>query len=108
MSWLQQEGAREPQTNVSVPPHQGQADTTRGKAIADYNLDADYKPEGSDPDVKAVNKEEENSDKEYAKMELPQAETLHQKTMNCTVSEIIKQVHWAQGPKIMSSWLWDM
>ena len=29
-------------------------------------MDIDYKPEGSDPDIKAVDEEEENSDTEYA------------------------------------------
>ena len=38
--------------------------------MADYDQDIDNKPEGSDLDIKAVNKEEENSDVEYAKIEL--------------------------------------
>ena len=71
MPWPQQGGAEEPETNVSVPQQEGQADATRGKAIADYKSDVDYEPEGSDPDIKAVNEEEENSYAEYAKMELP-------------------------------------
>ena len=33
----------------------GQRDATEGKAIADYDPDIDYKPEGSEPDIKAVN-----------------------------------------------------
>ena len=69
------------------------ADTISGKAIADYDLDVDYKPKGSDTDIKAVDEKEENSDVEYAKMELPQAMTLHQRTMNCIVTERIKWVH---------------
>ena len=72
MPWSQQEGAGEPKMKVSAPQEGGQADTTRGKDIADYNPDIDYKPEGSDPDMKAFDEEEENSDAEYAKMELPQ------------------------------------
>ena len=62
MPWSQQEGTGEPETNVSVPQQVGQADTARGKDIVDYILDLDYKPDGSDPDIKAVNKEEGNSD----------------------------------------------
>ena len=53
--------------NVSIPQQEGQADATNCKAIAYYNPDIDYKPEGSDPDIKAVNEEEEDSDAEYAK-----------------------------------------
>ena len=69
LSWLG--GIEEPVTNVSVLQEEEQADTTRGKAIGDYNLDIDYEPKGSDPAIETVNKEEENSDSEYAKMELP-------------------------------------
>ena len=50
MSWSQQGGTEEHGTNVSV--HQ---QATSGKAVADYNLDVDYKPEGLDPGIKAVN-----------------------------------------------------
>ena len=67
----QQQEAKEPEANVSVPQQGGQADTARGKDVADYNLDVDYKPEGSDPNIKAVNIEEVNSNAEYVKMELP-------------------------------------
>ena len=42
----QQQEAKEPEANVSVPQQGGQADTARGKDVADYNLDVDYKPEG--------------------------------------------------------------
>ena len=38
-------GTEVPETNVSVPQQEVQADTTRGDAIADYNPDIDYKPE---------------------------------------------------------------
>ena len=58
----QQGGAEKPEKNVSVPQQEGQADTTRGKAVADYDLDTDYKPERSDPDIKTVDEEEEISD----------------------------------------------
>ena len=57
--------------NVSVPQHGGQAGTTRSKDIADNNLEIDYKPKGSDPNIKAVNEEEVNSNAEYVKMKLP-------------------------------------
>ena len=75
--WSQQGGAEELKTNVSVPPQGRQADATSGKAIADYNPDIDYEPEGSIPDIEAINEEEENYIAEYAKIELPQARTLH-------------------------------
>ena len=91
----QQGGTEESETNVSVSQQEGQADATRGKAIADYNLDIDCEPEGSDPEIKAVDKEEDNSDAEYVKMKLPQARTLQQRTMNCKVAEKVKRVHWA-------------
>ena len=82
-----------PETNVSASQQKGEADTTRGKAIADYNPDIDYQPEGSDPEIEAVNEDEENSDAKYVKMELPQARTLHQRTINLKVTERIKRVH---------------
>ena len=69
--WSKQEGAEEPETNVSVPQKGGQADATKNKAIADDNPNVDYKSEGSDPDIEAVDEEEKNSDSEYVKMELP-------------------------------------
>ena len=46
MPWSQQEGTEEPETVVSVPQQEGKADTARGDAIADYNPDLDYEPEG--------------------------------------------------------------
>ena len=70
MPLSQQEGTGEPETNVSVPQQEGQVDTTRGEAIADHNPDVVYKPERSDPDIKAVDEEKENSDAECAKMNL--------------------------------------
>ena len=42
-----------------------------------------------------VDEEDENSDIEYAKMELPQTMTLCQRMMNCKVAERIEWVHWA-------------
>ena len=76
MPQSQQGGTEESQINVSVPQQERQADAIRGKTIADYNPDVDYKPVGSDPDINTVNEEEENSDAEHVKMELPQDETL--------------------------------
>ena len=70
MPQSQQEGVGEPKTDVGVPQQGRQAVTIRHKEVADYNPDVDHKLEGSDTDIKAVN-EEENSDAEYAKMELP-------------------------------------
>ena len=64
-------GTGEPETNVCIPQQGGQTDAMRGKNIADYDPDVNYKTEGSDPDIKAVNEEEENFDAEYVKMQLP-------------------------------------
>ena len=68
----QPEGAGEPETNTSVTQQEEQADTIDGKAIADYMLDIDYKPEGSDPEIKLVNQvqEEEDPNAKHAKMEI--------------------------------------
>ena len=89
----QQKGAEEPETNICVPKKERQMDTTGVEVIADYDLDVNYEPKGSDPEIKAVHEEEENSDVEYAKMELSQDGTLHQRTMNCKVMDRIEQVH---------------
>ena len=42
------------------------------------------------------------------KMKLSQDSTLHQGTMNCKVAETFEQVHWVQGPEIMTLWLQDV
>ena len=57
----------QPQKKCAEQP----ADATCGEVIVNYDPDIDYEPEGSDPNIKAVHKEEENSDAEYVKMELP-------------------------------------
>ena len=77
MPLLQQGGIEEPETNTSVPQQEEQTDPTEGEVIADYHLDIDYKVEVLSPKIKAVNEEEENSDAEYAKMELPLVRTVH-------------------------------
>ena len=61
MPWSQQGGRDESEVNLSVPQQEMQAVTTRSKALADYDLEVNYKSEGTDPEIKAVN-EEENSD----------------------------------------------
>ena len=53
---------KEPETNSSVPQQEEQRDAMEGKVIANCNTDVDYKPEGSDTDIEAVDEEEENSD----------------------------------------------
>ena len=68
----QQGGREEPETNISNLQKEEQTDATEEEVIADYDPDVDYKPEGLDPEMTAVNEAEENSDTEYAKMELPQ------------------------------------
>ena len=70
MTPLPQDSTEEPETNPTVPLQDKQRDARESKDMADYDLDVDYEPEGSEPDIKAVNEEEENSDTEYAKMEL--------------------------------------
>ena len=69
MPWLQQGGTDEPEMNISFPQQQEQAYAKRGEAIADYDLDVDYKPDESDPEIKAFDEEEKNSDADYVKME---------------------------------------
>ena len=59
-----QRGTEEPETNVSIAQQQEQRDAREGKVIADYDLDVDYKSEGSDPDIEAVDEEEKNSEAE--------------------------------------------
>ena len=63
MPWLQG-SAEEPENNSSAPQQEELSDAREDKFIADYYIDVDYKPEESNPDIKAVNKEEENSDAE--------------------------------------------
>ena len=74
---LQPEGTEEPQTNISIPQQERQLDAAEGKVVADYELDINYQSEGWDPEIEAVHDKEENSDAEYAKMELPGVGTLH-------------------------------
>ena len=57
----QQGGEKEPETNPTVPQQEGQPHATEGKVIADYNLDEDYKSEGSDPEIKPVEEVEKKS-----------------------------------------------
>ena len=51
-----QGGTDETETNPSVPEQEVHRDTREGKVITDYNPDVDYKPEWSDPDIKAAMK----------------------------------------------------
>ena len=70
LAWLQHEYTGESQTNTSVPQQEEQLDGTEDKVVADQNPDVDYKKQGSDPEIKAVNEEEENSYAVYVEMEL--------------------------------------
>ena len=94
-------------TSSSVPWLE-ERDATEGKAIANYGLDVNYKPERSGSEIKAVNEEEENFDTKYAKMELPQHRTLCQRTISSKVADRIEWLHWAKGHEIMFSLLQDM
>ena len=58
----QQGGTEEPKTNISVSQQEKQGDAACGEVIADYDPVMYYEPEGTDPNIKAVHKEEENSD----------------------------------------------
>ena len=68
--WSQQRDAEDPETNPNISQQEEQPYITEGKVISD-NLDVDCEPEGSDPEIKEFDEEEENSDAEYAKMEQP-------------------------------------
>ena len=72
MPWSQQGGTEEPETNVSVPQQEEQPDAAEGEVIVDNDPDVYY--EGSEPEIEPVAQEEkeENSDAEYANMEIPQ------------------------------------
>ena len=109
IAWSQPKSTVEPQTSLSVPLQEKWADDSKGKVVADYKLNVDYKPKGSypenEPDAK---EEEENFGPEYAKMELPWQGTICQRSMKCRVAERIEWVHWVQGSEIMALWLQDM
>ena len=68
-SW--QEGTEEPETNLSVPQQEEQLDATEDKDIVDSEKGIGY--EGSEPKNEPVAQGENNEDpdKEYAKIELP-------------------------------------
>ena len=51
--WSQQEGAGEPETDVSVPQQGKQANVARGKDIADY----DWKVDTNQRDQTAISKQ---------------------------------------------------
>ena len=78
---LKQEGIAESETNPCVPHQEEQADSMESKVIADYTLDVYYKPEGADSESKPANheKDEQNSNEEYVKMELPHQGTMQQR-----------------------------
>ena len=95
-AWLQPEGAEETQKNINVPWQEESSDAAEDESITDYELDVDYKPEGSDPEIKADAQEEErNFNAEHIKMELPQQGTLHQRPLNHRVAEKIQLLHQA-------------
>ena len=65
------------------------ADALDGEVIADYELDIDYEPEGSDPELKPVNQvqEEADPDVECTKMEIPYQRPLCQRSMSCKIKK---------------------
>ena len=67
------ERAGEPETIPSVPWWEEQTDAIEVEVIVEYKLDIGYKPEGSDPENEPdAQEDEDNSNAEYAQMELPQ------------------------------------
>ena len=89
----QPEGTEQPETDPGVLQQEKQPDAAEGNVITDYDLDVDY--EGSDPQNKPDSQEEkeENSDAEYAKMEIPHDETVCQRMMHCNILQRIQHVH---------------
>ena len=95
-AWLQQEGAAKSWNNVSILWLEEQADAKEGKVMVYYKPDINYEPEGSDPNDEPDaqgEEEEENSDVEYAKVEIPFQGTLRQKTMHYKVQDQIQHIH---------------
>ena len=85
--WLQPEGVVGPETNPSIHQNKEKVDATEGKVTWDYH----YEPEGPDAENEPdAQEDEENSNAEYAKVELPHQGTIHQKSMNGRVAERIK------------------
>ena len=83
---LQQGSTEEPESNPIIPWQEEQPVATKGKVVADCKPDSDYEKEGSDHELQAVEKEGENSNTEYVKMELPEGRILHQRMMNQAVA----------------------
>ena len=88
----QQESAEEPETNLSVPQQEEHPDTVEDRDITDYDLDIDY--EGSEPKNEQVAQEqkEEDPEAEYAKMELQQDGTFHQRMIPWETMKGIQKV----------------
>ena len=80
IAWLQPKGTEWPEYNATVPEKEEHPDSTKGKVIADYNLDVDY--EGSGPHNELNAQEEKEEDAEYAKMEIPHSRTFHQRIIH--------------------------
>ena len=82
---LQLEGAEDSKTNPSIPQQKEHPNAAEEEVIADYKLDIDY--EGSEPKVEpnAQEEKEENSDPEYATMEIPHDSIFYQRMMHCTL-----------------------
>ena len=78
-AWSQPEHAEEPETNPSAPQQEGWPDAAKGKVIVDYGPNIDYA--GSEPKIELVAQEEkeENSNAEYANMEIPCKGTFFQR-----------------------------
>ena len=92
---LQRESAVELETNPSVPWQEEQADTTEGEVAANYNLDINCGPDGSDPEIEPVNhmEEEVNSNAKYEKMEIPCEGTFKEQMTHNSVIVQIQHVH---------------
>ena len=88
-----QGGIKEPETNPSFSQQKEQTDATRGEVITECDQDVDYKPGGSEPEIKAVNEEEGRMCKNGATSR-QDIVSENNEPQGC----IIKQVHRNQGP----------
>ena len=65
------EGTDESKTNPSVLQQEEQPDSAEGEVIVDYDLDIDCEGSKQKNEPIAQEEQQENSDAEYANMEIP-------------------------------------
>ena len=90
---MQSEGKDKPETYLNALWQEEHPDATKGREIAGYNPDIDYK--WSKPKAMLVAHEQRkvNPDSEYAKLEMPRSETFHQRMLPLDVCMGILWVH---------------